>query len=450
MKRSKFLEIALSILIFNFAFLVLHPSSHALDVKKMMLDNGLKVLVVERHKLPVVMVTVGIKAGSLIEPENKAGLANLVAELLTAGTERRTASEINEEIEFVGGSLGASGGNDYITVTLSILKKDISLGFDLLSDIILNPTFPNEELKKKINRIKGSLKAREEDPGYIASKAFLKEVFGSHPYGRLIEGTEESLNRIERSDLLSFHRANYAPNNSIMSVVGNITLDEVKRLLREYFSNWRYRDIKSPAVLKTSNKKKKKTIIIDKELTQANIILGHIGVSRDNTDYYAISVMNYILGGGGFASRLMQNIREDKGLVYDIYSFFNANKYGGSFQISFQTKNSSANIAIGEVLKEIKRIRSMPVSDTELRDAKAFLTGSFPMRIETSRRIANFLVAVEYYGLGINYIDKYPGYINSVTKEDVLKVAREYLDPENFILVVVADKEEVSLKENFQ
>jgi zinc protease len=146
----------------------------------------------------------------------------------------------------------------------------------------------------------------------------------------------------------------------------------------------------------------------------------------------------------------MQNIREEKGLVYDIHSFFAANKYGGRFQVGLQTKNESANTAIEEILKEIEKIRSVPVSDMELSDAKSFLTGSFPMRIETSRRIAGFLVAVEYHGLGVDYIDNYPVYINGVTKEDVLKAAKKYLDPENFTIVVVADQEKAALKKEFK
>ncbi len=437
------------ILILHFAFLILHPSSYALDVKRRVLENGLTLLVAERHNLPVVMVTVGIKAGSLVEPEEKAGLANLTARLLTAGTKKRRASQINEEVEFVGASLSASGGKDYATVALSVLKKDLDLGFDLLSDIILNPMFPEDELNKKRERIKGSLKAQEDEPKFVASKAFKKAVFGSHPYGRSTTGSSGTLDKIKRYDLVDFHSDYYAPNNAIMSVVGDITLEEAMNLLKKYFSEWHAKELKVISLQKIERIRGRKIISIDKDLTQANIILGHTGISRNDPDYYKVSVMNYILGGGGFASRLMQNVREEKGLVYDIHSFFAANKYGGSFQAGLQTKNESANVAIEEVLKEIKKIRNRPVSDAELSDAKAFLTGSFPMRIETSRRIADFLVAVEYYGLGIDYIDNYPVYINSVTKKDVIGVAKKYLDPDKFILVVVADEEKAALKKEF-
>ncbi len=421
-----------------------------LDVKKEVLDNGLTLLVSERHNLPLVMVTVGIKAGSFIEPAEKAGLANLTARLLTEGTGSRTGRQISEEIEFAGGSLGASGDDDYITVSLSILKKDVSLGFELLSDVILNPVFPEDELRKKIMRIKAGLKAGEESPGFVASKAFIREVYGGHPYGRLVQGSDETLDRIKRDDLMDFHAGYYIPNNSVMSVVGDITLDEVKSMIDEYFSGWRPGDVSIPAVARPEGLRKRKTITIDRELAQANIIIGHAGVSRDDPDYYALSVMNYIFGGGGFASRLMQTIREEMGLAYDIHSSFNALMEGGSFRINLQTKNESANTAIEEILKEMKRIRNSHVSDMELSDAKAFLTGVFPVRIETSRRIANFLVAVEFYGLGVSYIDDYQAYINGVTKEDILRVARKHLDPENFILVIVSDQEKASLKKEYR
>lgn len=431
-------------------FIVTVPSDAGLDIKRDVLENGLILLIVERHNLPIVKVTVGIKAGSLVEPEEKAGVANLTAELLTSGTKKRTASQISEEIEFVGASLRGSGGDDYVTVGLSVLKKDLALGFDLLSDVILNPLFPEDELNKKTEHIKGSLKAQEEDPNFVASREFKKAVFGTHPYGRLIVGSPETLDTIKREDLVNFHSVYYAPNNAIMSVVGDITSEEVKELLNKYFYEWQTKELRVKSSQKPERIKERKIISIDKDLTQANIILGHIGISRDNPDYYAVSVMNYILGSGGFASRLMRNLREEKGLVYDVYSFFAADKYGGLFQVSLQTKNESANTAIEEILKEIKKIRDTPVSDTELSDAKAFLTGSFPMRIETSSRIASFLVAVEYYELGMDYIDKYPVYINTVTKEDVLRVAEKYLDPEKFILVVVADQEKASLKAEFK
>ncbi|RJQ51312.1 MAG: insulinase family protein [Nitrospiraceae bacterium] len=438
-----------SVLLLFTVYCLLSADAHALDIQRSVLENGLTLLVVERHNLPIVKVSVGIKAGSIIEPEEKAGLANLTAELLASGTGRRTSVQISEEADFVGAAIGASGGDDYVTVSLSVLKKDLDLGFDLLSDIILNPSFPEDELNKKRERIKGGLKAQEESPGFVASREFSKAVFGSHPYGRLITGTSDSLDRINRDDIVRFHSAYYAPDNAIMSVVGDITPDEISAMLKEYFSGWNSKSLQTSVPRKYEPVRKRKIITVDKDLSQANIIFGHAGISRDDPDYYAVHVMNFILGGGGFGSRLMQNIREQKGLAYDVHSFFMANKYGGTFQAGVQTKNESANAAIAEILNEIEDIRNSAVSDTELADAKSFLTGSFPLRLETGARIANFLIAVEYYGLGMDYIDRYPDYINRVTKEDVLQMAKKYLDPENFVLVVVADQEKAGLKKDW-
>jgi zinc protease len=422
-------------------------SASALDVRRQVLDNGLVLLVAERHNLPIVRVAIGLNAGSMQEPAEKAGLANLTSSLLTAGTATRTAHEIEEAIEFVGGDIGASGGSDYSTVRLSVLKKDVDLGFDLLADIIQNPTFPEDELTKKKERIKGGLKASEDDPTFVASREFKKALFGDHPYGRLVTGTAETIDSITREDIVRFHKKFYVPDNAVMAVVGDLTFDEVTGLIKRYFGDWKksggLRLSEETAVPAVGGR----TIIIDRDLTQATIILGHGGVARDDPDYYALSVMNYILGGGGFASRLMQNIREEKGLVYDIYSFFSASRFGGGFRVSLQTRNESAREAIGEVLREIRRIRSGLVDERELSDARSFLIGSFPMRIETGARIASFLVAVEFYGLGVEYIDNYPRFIESVTRQDILRVAKKHLDPDNYILVVVGDQEKVGIGE---
>jgi zinc protease len=403
------------------------------------LPNGITLLHSEKTGLPIVTVVVAIKAGSVVETAEKAGLANLTADLLNEGTKKRSSKEISAAIEFVGGSLSTSGGADFITVSLSVLKKDVELGFDLLSDIILNPAFSDDELQRRKTSIKNSIIQQKEEPGTIASKAFAEAVFGKHPYGRPAEGTEESLGRLTRADIVSFHQGYYVPNSTIMTVVGDVSKSELKSLLEKYFMSWQAREVKEVSLPLPDSAEKPKVIKIQKSLTQANIILGHLGIRRDNPDYYAVSVMNYILGGGGFASRLMDNIRDNKGLAYDVHSSFPANKYGGSFQTELQTKNESANTAIEEVLKEIERISTEPVSDRELGDAKSYLTGSFPLRIDSNRKIAGFLTAVEYYGLGLDYVDNYRKFIEAVTKDDILRVAKKYLHPGNYVLVVVGD-----------
>lgn len=415
--------------------------------KRIVTPEGIVVLVSERHDLPIVKVSTIIRVGSTLELEEKAGLANLTAELLTEGTKKRTSSQISDEIDFIGGSLDTSGGNDYISVSLSVLKKDIEKGFDLLSDIILNPAFDEKEIDRKKKLIKGQIKREEEEPGSVAGKAFIKEVFGKHPYGRPVEGKEETIDRITRNDILEFHARNYSPNNTIIGIAGDMTIEEVMALINKYFSNWKKKAISYKKLLKPPTLKGHKVLKIDKDLTQATIILGHQGINRDNPDFYTISVMNYILGGGGFVSRLVQNIRDSKGLAYDVHSSFSPKKEVGSFSVSVQTKNETASLAIKEIIKEIKRIRDEGVTEEELSDAKGYLTGSFPLRIDTNAEVANFLTLIEFYSLGLDYPEKYKALINGITKEDIQRVAKKYLDPENFILVIVAKQEKVQLQE---
>jgi zinc protease len=418
----------------------------AIDVNRTISPNGLIVLHSEKHNLPIVMLTLLVKAGQINEQKEKAGIANLTAALLTEGTKNRKSKEISEEIEFIGASISTSVGNDYTTITLSVLKKDINKGFDLFSDILLNPVFPEEEIGRKRELIKGFLRQREEEPSFLAERAFDKEVFGEHPYGRLIQGSIETIDKIKRDDLMTFYSKYFLPNNSFLSVVGDLIPGELDALIKKYLGDWKNSEIPSEIVKEVDEKRNKATIKIEKDLTQANIILGNIGISRENPDYYAVSVMNYILGGGGFSSRLMQSIRDEMGLAYDVHSFFAAYKEGGSFQVVVQTKNETANMVIQEIIKQINRIRSEKVTNQELFDAKSYLTGSFPRRLDTNRKIADFLAAIEFYKLGLDYVEKYPEFINSVTKDDVLRVAQKYLDPENYVLVVVANQKKANIK----
>jgi zinc protease len=410
------------------------------------LSNNMVLLHAERKALPIVTVVMAVRAGSIVEPSDKAGLAYLTAALLNEGTAKRTSREISEAIEFVGGSLSASAGQDYATISLSVLKKDVDLGFDLLSDMVMNPAFNDDEINRKKKITKNWLVQQNEEPGAVASIAFSKAVFGKHPYARQVQGTVDSLDLISRQDIVDFHNTFFSPNNTIMSVVGDISRDELRSLLEKHLGKWQQKTVTAidlPAVRASDNP----TVIkINRDLVQANIIFGHVGISRDNPDYYAVSVMNYILGGGGFVSRLMDNIRDNKGLAYDVHSYFSASKFSGSFRAGLQTKNESANTAIDEVLREMERIRTEPVSDKELQDAKSYLTGSFPLRIDSNSKIAGFALAVEFNDLGLDYVDKYPSLINAVTKEDILRVANKYLDTKNYVLVVVGNIEKTKLR----
>jgi zinc protease len=283
--------------------------------------------------------------------------------MLTEGTTKRSAAKISEDIEFLGASLDATTTSDFTTVSLSVMKKDVEKGFELFSDVLLHPVFQEDELKRKKELIKGALRQREEDPAFVANRAFIKEVFGNHPYGRLVEGSVESVERLQRNDVMNFYRTYYAPNNAILSVVGDLTPGELDALINKYLSGWEkgaQRPEKTPgeksatALLAPSAIK---PVTIDRDISQANIILGHIGITRSDPDYYAVQVMNYILGGGGFASRLMRVIRDERGLTYGINSSFVGNKEPGQFEVEVQTKNESAQVVVDEIVKQIEQMR---------------------------------------------------------------------------------------------
>ncbi|MEW6408973.1 MAG: pitrilysin family protein, partial [Nitrospirota bacterium] len=414
--------------------------------KRIVLDNGMVLLISERHHLPIVSVNMIIKAGSILEPEEKAGLASLTSELLTEGTEKRTATQISEEIEFVGGSVDTGATYDYASATLSILKKDIELGFDILSDILLNPSFRDEEIQRKKDLIKGALKKRKEEPDWIASKEFDRVVFGRHPYGRDVSGTEETMDRMTREDIISFHSRYYLPNNSIIAIAGDITEKEAIEIVNRYFGRWKKGKITPVLNPEPPEVSKPNVLKIHRDLTQATIIIGHTGISRDNPDYYALSVANYILGGGGFSSRLMGNIRDKLGLAYDVHSYFASTKEIGEFRIGLQTKNESANLAIEEVIKELNRIKTEPVTDEEIEIAKGYLTGSFPLRMDTNSKVASLMVQIEFFNLGLDFPDRYKDLINAVTKEDILRVVKKYIKPDRYTLIVVADQNKAQIR----
>jgi zinc protease len=345
----------------------------------------------------------------------------------------------------MGASLNASSGRDYATLSLKVLKKDLDKGLDLFWEVLTQPTFPEEEVKREVEKTLAAIQSDEDRPEVVAEKTFEKALFLTSPYAHPIEGTKESLSKITREAILQFYRGYYHPNDSILSAVGDITSEEVQSKLWPRMTKWKMGDIPKVPFVSTFTKEQK-TVKIDRQITQANIILGHAGVSRENPDFYALTVMNYILGGGGFASRLVEQIRNKRGLAYSVASFFDPGKYPGSFQMILQTKNSSAQDAIALSLQEMKRIREELVSEKELEGAKKYLIGSFPMRLDTQGKLANFLILVEYYGLGLDYPEKYPSLIRSITREEVLRVAKTYLHPENYILVVVANLKEAGME----
>ncbi len=443
-RKTQFLCLAIPILLLLF-FQPSRVSAKPLG-NRILLENGITLLVSERPGVPFIVVEALIKAGSTNEPSEKAGLANLTAELLTQGTTKRRAEEIARETDFMGASLSASSDYDFTEVELVILKKYLDKGLEILGDVLTNPSFPQEEVEKKVREIEGELKKNEEDPDWVAEREFLKALFKDHPYGRMVEGNKESLKRIKRDDIEDFHSNYYLPNRTIIAVAGDLTFEEAKNLIEKKLGNWQPKEIKEKEIPPPPTPEKTVSLELDRKVAQANIILGHLGITRDNPDYYAVQVMNYILGGGNFSSRLVNDIRDKMGLAYSVSSEYIARKHSGYFQIGLQTKNPSAKDAIKLVIEDMKRIREDGVSDKELEDAKAYLVGSLPLRIETNKEVAKNMELLEFYGLGLDYFDRYTERIKDVTKEDVLRAAKKYLHPERYVLVTVANLKEANIR----
>ncbi len=409
-----------------------------------MLDNGAILLVAERPSIPMVVINILLKSGAAADPTGKEGVANLTAELLTRGTKQHSAQALAEELDFLGASLGVDADLETTSITLTTLTKNLSASLTLLAEVLTSPTFPVAELEKKRTEITGGLQSREEDPGWVAQRAFLEKLYPQHPYGRLVEGQTATLAALKREDVVAFHQTHYRPNNAIIAIAGDITQEQFEKLLRTHFVEWQRGDIpnltwpeeQQPAAMQ---------LTLDKKVAQANVILGHIGVTRANPDYYTVQVMNYILGGGGFGSRLMDKIREELALVYSIGSSFSARKHAGPFTVVLQTKNASTTQAVEESLKVISRFIEEGPTEKEVTEAKAYLVNSFPLRLVSNRDVASLLPVLEFHNLGLDYPDRYPTLIGQITREQVHTAAKTYLHSDHILQVIVADLTQAGL-----
>jgi zinc protease len=408
------------------------------------LDNGAVLLVAERPNIPMVVINILLKSGAVADPSGKEGVANLTAELLTRGSKQRSAQALAEELDFLGASLGVDADLETTSITLTALTKNLSASLILLAEVLTSPTFPIAELEKKRVEIAGGLQSREEDPGWVAQRAFREKLYPQHPYGRLVEGQIAMLTTLKREDVIAFHQTHYRPNNAIIAVAGDVTQEQFKKLLDTHFIEWQRGEI--PELTWPAEQQPTATqITLDKKVAQANVIMGHVGVARANPDYYNIQVMNYILGGGGFGSRLMDKIREELALVYSIGSGFSARKHAGPFTVVLQTKNTSAQQALDESLKVINSFIEGGPTEKEVTEAKAYLVNSFPLRLVSNRDVASLLPVLEFHNLGLDYPDRYPTLIGQITREQVHAAAKSYLHPNHLLQVVVADLAQAGL-----
>jgi len=413
-------------------------------VERAELPSGIRLLVIPQPHLPMVVVNMLVDAGARFDPRGKEGLAAMTANLLTEGTEKRSAADIHDAVDFLGAKLSGGAGDDYASVSLTVLKKDLAAGFDLFADVLLRPKFAKPEFSRKRDESLAELESEEQNPGAVAERAFRKTLFVTGPYRAEPSGWKESVAKLTPADVKAFYQAAYQPQRAILVASGDVTLDEMKDLAERSFGGWR--GTKAEAKLaEPAPPPPAETTRIDRELTQTNLVWGHRGTTRDDPEWYAIQVMNYILGGGGFSSRMMNSIRIEAGLAYSVSSFFVPGKLPGSFQVVLQTKTATTADALRRMRQEIERMRSEPVADEELASAKKYLTGSFPLRFDSDGEMVGFFSQVEFYGLGLDYPERYQGLINAITKQDVQRVAQKYLHPEEAILVLVGKQAEIQL-----
>ena len=411
----------------------LHVHSHTLG-------NGLKILMVENPSLPAVSMTGSVFAGARYDPEAKAGQAIMASRLLDEGTETRTSLEIADAIESVGGAIDTDGSFERIVATAGVLKKDVDLGLELLSDLLIRPAFPQDYVDKEKERTLAEIVSAQDRPQVVAGWAFNELVYQDHPLHRPSHGYPHTVEQLTRQDLLDFHRRYFAPNNTILSIVGDFQVPELLPMIEKAFGAWQARPIQPPTYREPVRQSGKRVKFITMPAQQLNIYLGHLGVTRTNPDYYALQVLDTILGGGaGFTARIPQRLRDELGLAYTTFASITmtAGLDPGRFIAFIGTSPENMKLAIDELLNEIRQIIEKPVTAQELQDAKDYLTGSFVFAFESSPQIARFLVHAHVYGLGFDYIEKYPEYIRAVTVADISRVARKYLDSENYTLVVV-------------
>jgi zinc protease len=412
------------------------PAAAAPLAHREVLPNGIVLLVAERPAVPAVAVRVLVRAGAVYDPPDHAGLANLTGALLTRGTAKRTGPELDSAIEFVGGSVEAGTSRDGMNASLRVLKKDLALGLDLLSEVVLAPTFPDAEVARKVSEIQASIKRSEEDPGTVAARALARLVFPGHPYGTPVEGTRESVGRLTRADIVKFHRERFRPDATIIAVVGAVTVDEARREILARFGGWPRPGAGPARVPDAAPGPAPREETVARELTQSTIMWGRQAIRQTNPDYFPLVVASYVLGGGS-ASRLYSRVREEGGLAYAVYSYVSPSKHGAAFITSAQTRTAEVEKVKAILKEELARMTREPVTDAELSLAKSYLIGSFPLRLDTSGKVADFIVAVEELGLGLDYADRYKERVGRVTVKDIQRVAHAYFDPDSFNRVVV-------------
>ncbi|MBZ5555545.1 MAG: insulinase family protein [Acidobacteriia bacterium] len=406
------------------------------------LSNGVRVFVISDSRQPLVAVRlVLMSAGSRNDPAGKPGIANLAADLLTQGTATRSAEQIAEAIDFVGGSLNAGAGKDDTRLTVRVVKKDFALGMDLLSDILLHPAFKKEEVDRRRQQALSGLQVQYSDPGYIAGAMLSRLLYGQNPYGLPGNGTPDSLRAIERDDLIHFRDDHYTPDQALLAFAGDIAPDAAFAAAEKYLGAavWPKRDVAAQTSPAPAPVQGLRVFLVDKpDANQTQIRVGRLGIPRNNPDYIPLLVTNRIFGGG-FNSRLSTEVRQKKGLTYGAYSSFNSYQQAGDFSASTFTRTEATVEATKLVVDLIGKMSTGGLDPKELDFARDYLAGVFPIQSETAENVASSTLTVVQFNLPADYNDVYQQKIMVVDPAKVKEIAGRYFDSNNLVLVLVGN-----------
>ena len=402
------------------------------------LANGLRVVVVDDSRLPLVSYRLAFRVGGAFDPPEIPGLTDLLAGLLPEGTESRTSREIADEVARIGANLSAGANSDYTIIAASALAQFNDPIMGLMAEVILEPSFPENEVELAKQNTKESLRQQRAQPSFLASEMVSRVMFGDHPYS-VVAPTPESIDRVSRDQFVRFHRAKLVPNNGVFIVVGDVRYDEILNRIESLFSTWqRGEDVVANFPAPPVRTRRTAYLVDRPGSAQSNIVIANSGIIRTSPDYFPLLLMHTVLGANA-SSRLFMNLREDKGYTYGAYSNLDARRTAGTFRATAEVRTPVTGDSLKEFFYELDRIRNERVSDKEIADAKSYLTGVFPIRLETQEGLTDQLVQIKMLNLPDDYLQNYRERVNAVTGEEIQRVAQKYVQTDKAALIVVGD-----------
>jgi zinc protease len=413
------------------------------EVEQVTLGNGMRLFLLEDHELPLINMSVIIRTGSVYEPAEKIGLASITGEVMrTGGTASKTGDQIDEELESIAASVETGIGLNSGAASMSVLKQDLDKGLSILADVLMNPAFREDKIELAKMQHRSMISRRNDDVGEIAGREYDKLIYGpTSVYARQTEYA--TIDNISRDDLVNFHRKYFGPNNAMLAVWGDFDTKQMIEKIERVFDTWERVDLQPPEVPKVRYDFRKTVNVVRKDdVNQSNVYMGHIGGLRSDPDYFALIVMNRILGGG-FTGRLFKNVRSREGLAYSVFGAYSANfEYPGEFYVGCQTKSESTVHAIRAMIGEVEKIRQDEVTDEELALAKDSFLNSFVFNFDTKGEVVNRLMTYEYFGYPADFLLKIKANVEKVTKADVLRVAKKHLHPDKLQILAVGRPED--------